>query len=126
MVSWKEAFRGALTTLLMSVAWIAVGLGIIIGAGLLGGVRVATGPSGGGYLQPEPLIMIPATSVGAFIIGLGWMAALYKMQRELVAGEVKGPAEPAARRQQTVICRSCGAENLPNSKFCINCGARMD
>lgn len=125
MVSWRGAFKGALVTLLWSIVWIIIGLGIIITAGLFGGVRFVGGPSGIGYPQAEPVIMIPATIIGVFIIGLGWMAAFYKMQHEIMAGTAGGSSGPGAVRRQTVICPSCGAENMPNSKYCINCGAQM-
>lgn len=126
MVSWREAFRGALSTLLWSVVWIMIGLGIIVVAGLFGGVRMVMGPAGVEFPRPNLTFMIPATIVGVFIISLGWMAAFYKMQHEVIARAREGRRSPGAQGQPTIICPSCGGENLPGSRYCIKCGSRME
>ena len=125
MASWRGAFRGALATLLWSVVWFMIGLGIIVAAGLFGGMKFVRGPSGIEYMQPESAIMIPATVIGVFIIGLGWMAAFYKIQFRIMAEAAGGRPGPGTQGQPTVICPSCGGENLPGSRYCINCGALM-
>lgn len=125
MVSWRGAFKGALVTLLWSMLWIMIGLGVIISASLFGGMKIVSGPSGIEYSQPKPAIMIPATIIGVFLIGLGWMAAFYKVQHEVMTEGVEAPLSPRTWRRATVLCPSCGAENLPGSKYCIECGIRL-
>jgi len=123
LVSWREAFKGALTTLVWSIAWIMAGLGVIVGAGLFGGLKLVEGPLGAKVPQPRPEVMIPAAAVGIFIIAVGWMATFYKILSETVMEG--GQGLPDARTQPALICPLCGAENQPGAKFCRNCGAAM-
>jgi len=123
VVSWGRAFRGALATVAWVIVWYIIG-GLIILFGILGSIRM-------GYYGPELAswwwwTLIPAVIIGGFIIGLGYMAAVYKIQSEIMAEEVErrlGPKVPVSRRAK--FCPSCGTENPEIRKFCIKCGTAL-
>lgn len=45
--------------------------------------------------------------------------------RQNAAEQKRNPAQPAARRPNSVFCGECGARNEPGAKFCENCGAKL-
>ena len=125
MISWGRAFRGAINTLLWSIVLTMIGFGVIIAAFFFGDVKIVEGPLGIKYLLPEPAVMILAMVVGVFIIGLGWISALYKTLSEIMVEVVEGQPIPRTLRRAPIICPLCGADNQAGSKFCRNCGATI-
>lgn len=125
MISWRRAITASLSTLLWSIIWTMIGFGVIIAAGFFGDVKIVEGPFGVKFLLPDPLVLILAIVVGVFIIGLGWISALYKMLTEIMVEVAEGRSIPDTRKLGFIICPLCGAENLAGSKFCRNCGATI-
>jgi len=125
LISWRRAVRVALSTLLWSVIWTTIGFGVIIAAGFIGDVKIVEGPFGIKLLHPEPAVLILAIVFGVFIIGLGWISALYKMLSEIMVDIVEGSFITKTQRLSAVTCPLCGAENQAGSRFCRNCGATI-
>lgn len=125
MVTWRRAIQGALSTLLWSIVWAMVGLAVMVMAALFGGMRIVEGPFGLPYLRPDPALMIPAMILGVFVIGVGWMAAFYKIHSEITGGVRGGGTGEHPQGQELLVCPLCGAENQPGAKFCRNCGAAI-
>ncbi len=125
MISWGRAVKVALSTLLWSIIWTMIGFGVILAAAFIGDVRVVEGPFGIKFLQPEPTILILAIVAGVFIMGVGWISALYKILSEMIADVFEGRFVTKTQRRGSVICPLCGSENQAGSKFCRNCGATM-
>ena len=126
LASWGSAFRGAIATLLWSIAWFMIGLGIIVAAALFGGMRFVKESNGGLLLQSDPWIMIPAFVIGVFIIGLGWMTAFYRIQHGIIKELTGGASGLDIEGSSNLACPSCGGENLPRSKYCIHCGIQLN
>jgi hypothetical protein len=126
MVSWWKAFKAAALTLLYGILWsllgwviVAIGLGIAIGS-------IGWGVSGL-QLNIGMTYLGLAIAVGGFIVlGLGFLASLYKVGTELVADEVRARGVGSSRPTVTgPRCPNCGFENKATDRFCRRCGKQL-
>jgi hypothetical protein len=149
MVSWGKAFGTAVTIIVMVIAWYIFGFGIaILIIGMAGGInnlailadpRILTNP-----LQALAFLSFASGSIiivyylaffiGAAISALGGMATILKYSAELIAKEtnttktIRLSAQPPPVRitpQSSKLCPTCGAQTSATTKYCSNCGTKL-
>jgi len=124
MVTWTDAFKAAAKIVLYALAFYVIG-SIIIAFGVIGALSSL---QYGRFSSSSFLMSLLTYFVGIFLIALGGVAAMLKVQTEMIVEEVrKSNVVPVGGlRQPTGLrCASCGTMNGPDSKFCFNCGREL-
>jgi uncharacterized membrane protein len=146
MVSWGEALGTAVTIIALVIVWCVIGFCIAI---LI--IAVAVGASifavlGDPHMLMNPFMFLSLASgdivayysaffIGAVISALGGMATILKYSAELVANEVNvtrairwSPQRPPVRNssQSSKLCPTCGARSSAATKYCSNCGTKLE
>jgi uncharacterized metal-binding protein len=127
----------------MVIVWYVIGFGIaflivaIAGAvtnlAALADPRILTNPSAFLSLASSSVIIL-ALIAGAAISALGGIATIPKYSAELVANETNLRRtlrlSPQLRQVQSPsksskFCPTCGAQSPPVTKYCSNCGTKL-
>lgn len=116
MVSWKNAFKKALFTVLYSLGSTILGIIILI-LGSLSSISYD-----GYFPEINYLILIPSILLGGGFIALGSLASFYKVFIEFLQEEMGARLAPLAASK---LCPNCGIQNRSQARICKSCGAQL-
>jgi hypothetical protein len=145
MVSWGKAFGTAVKIILMVIVWYIIGFGIafliiVIAGGMttlaiLAVPQILTNPLAFPSLASNSTIVyFLAFLTGAVISALGGMATILKYSAEFVASETIARMRLRASQQYPPVrmslqsskaCATSGAQSSVTTKYCNNCGTKL-